>query len=447
VPAYDADLTKPEIYGGARIQRFPRTGFLSQNVQQWNFFLEKSFSNSWLLSAGYSAAKGSHLVFARVPLTSAQLLPDSLLESWRQSYIANNGRSYLGSEQVRNPLQPAQGPLLPFSGNYSRATVSRLEASLPYTHFAGLEVQRTLGFSNYHAFSAQVKRQIGGLFLNAHYTWSKSQDFSETEATANDFFDTGALSRDQGSGFNMRNWRNNYSYSVFDVPHRLVLTYLYELPIGAGKLIAPKNRILNAAARGWRLGGIGTFQSGTPYQIAGASTGSLNGRPDRIAGVPVEVPKELQRWYDGKTTVTLPSGRQITPCAFCFLQFSSDPFVGRVLTTPNGSVVNDVYWFGNAAFKYNDIRSRGINNWNMSIDRTFRPKENLTVDFSAQFSNAFNHTQFRPRAALGRLGNTNVTVNSSQGTLPGQGLSGDFGTYGTDTYDPRQIEFQLRFRF
>ena len=53
--------------------------------------------------------------------------------------------------------------------------------------------------------------------------------------------------------------------------------------------------------------------------------------------------------WETRTVETLPDGRKITPCNFCFLKFNSDAFQGRVVTTPNGSVVNDVYWFGNAA--------------------------------------------------------------------------------------------------
>jgi hypothetical protein len=293
----------------------------------------------------------------------------------------------------------------------------------------------------------QVNRQFtNGLLVNFHYTWSKAGDFTETELIANDFFDTGQLIRDGGNGFDLTHWRNNYGPSYFDVPHRAVIAYLYELPFGAGKRLRVGNRFAGAIISGWRTGGVATFQSGSPIQISGASDGSMNGHPDRVPGVAAEVPKELQRWYDGKTTVTLPSGRQITPCNFCFLKYNSDAFEGRVVGTPGGAVVNDVYWFGNSALRQSDFRSPGLNNWNMSIERTFKPKEGFTLDFSAHFTNAFNHTQFRPRIEW-RLGATNTTVNSPQKTLPGQGLSGNFGTYDTSTFDPRQVELQLKLRF
>src|SRR5262249_5213761 len=270
---------------------------------------------------------------------------------------------------------------------------------------------------------------------SGHYTWSKSLDFTQSETEADEFFDTGGLQGVQ----NLRNYRNNYGYSLFDIPHRAVISYVYEL------WWRPGNRVVNRIASGWRTGGVLTMQSGAPAQVTGATDGALNARPDRVPGVPVEVPKELQHWYDGKTTVTLPSGRQITPCNFCFLKFNSDAFRGRTVTTPDGSVVNNVYWFGNAAWTYNDLRDAGLSNLNLNLERTFRVAERYSLDFSAQFTNALNHAEFRPTINRA-LGSTNVRVGAAN-IQPGQGLSSDFGTRTPATFDPRQVEFQLKIRF
>ena len=99
----------------------------------------------------------------------------------------------------------------------------------------------------------------------------------------------------------------------------------------------------------------------------------------------------------GRTTVTLPSGRQVTPCNFCFLKYSSDAFQGRVVQTPNGSVQPDIYWLGNSALRFIDIRSPGQGSWNASFDRTFRPREPLQISFSAEITNIFNHTCASPK--------------------------------------------------
>ena len=446
VAPFGTDYTAPGFYGGLRLQKFDRD-FPTQNVQQWNFFLEKRIGSDWLISAGYSAAKGSHLQFSRVPLSGTQFIQQSVLDSWRQGYIQANGATNPGTQQVTNPFQPASGPLIPFGATYGRATLSREEILKPYPLFGLNELQKDYGWSNYHSLVLQVQRHFAkGLQLSAHYTWSKTEDYSESEANATTFYDTGDIFRDAGGGLDLRHLRNNYAPSYFDQPHRAVISVVYELPFGSGRPLSAASPVINTVISGWRTSGVATFQSGGPLIITGASTGSLNGRPNRVTGVPVEVPKELQQWYDGKTTVTLPDGRKVTPCAFCFLKYNPDAFQGNVVTAPNGSVVNDIYWFGNAAPRYGDIRGAGLNNWNMSIERTFRVKERFNVDFAAQFTNALNHTQFKPAMTMA-LGNTNVQLNSPLGIQPGQGQSSNFGTRGNSTYDPRQVEAVLKIRF
>jgi len=62
----------------------------------------------------------------------------------------------------------------------------------------------------------------------------------------------------------------------------------------------------------------------------------------------------------------------------------------------NGTYQTDFYYFGSNALDYCDIRGPGRNNWNLNLEHTFRIREKVSIDFSAQLINAFNHTQFRP---------------------------------------------------
>jgi hypothetical protein len=86
----------------------------------------------------------------------------------------------------------------------------------------------------------------------------------------------------------------------------------------------------------------------------------------------------------------------------------------------------------------------------MSVERSFRVRESASVEFSAQFTNAFNHTQFRPQMTVD-LGGTSVlaagAANNPLNIQPGQGSNSNFGTRGDATFDPRQIELQLKIRF
>jgi trimeric autotransporter adhesin len=172
----------------------------------------------------------------------------------------------------------------------------------------------------------------------------------------------------------------------------------------------------------------------------------VNGRPDRVAGVPLEVPKELQHWYNGATRVTLPSGRIIQPSNYTFLKYNPDAFQDRVLTAPNGTIVTDLFWTGTSALDYADLRGNGRWNLNMSLERTFRVTERLSLELSIQSTNTLNHTEFRPQIN-GALGATNLVSGGSLNQTPGQGQSGTFGTFGTGTFDPREVVFELKFRF
>jgi hypothetical protein len=436
-----ADPSSPRLYGGSPGPRFDRGDYKNGAVQQWNLFLQKQIAGTWLIAGGYTASKGAHLPFARVALNSTQYIPDATLQSWRSSWIAASGRNNPATEQVPNPLQPSGGPLIPFNGNQGNATMARQDTLVPYPLFSGMQLQQSFGYSNYHALQLQVGRRLAnGLQFDAHYTWSKSLDMTQSEAQTNGFADTGGY---EGGLFDLRNYRNNYKLSLTDIPHRFVASSVYELPFGEGKPWANSNAAVKAIVGGWKIGGVTTLQSGFPVEITGGA--GLTGRPDRIAGVPIEVPKELQRWYDGRTTVTLPSGRQITPGAFTFLKYSIDAFRGRTVQMPDGTYQADIYYYSSGAIDYADIRGAGRNNWNLSLERTFRVREKVSIDFSAQFTNAFNHTQFRP-AITGGTGGPNVTPSTLNVAI-GQLTNSNFGTLGTDTFDPRQTEFQIKIRF
>ena len=111
------------------------------------------------------------------------------------------------------------------------------------------------------------------------------------------------------------------------------------------------------------------WQAGYPIAISGASTGAALARPDRVEGAPLLLPEALWGWYDGRTQVTLPSGRIITPPNRTYLRYNPDAFVGRVVRTPNGLIVADQYRYGDASQTYNEIRTDSRVNIDISVRR------------------------------------------------------------------------------
>jgi hypothetical protein len=170
------------------------------------------------------------------------------------------------------------------------------------------------------------------------------------------------------------------------------------------------------------------------------------GRPNRIPGVPIEVPKELQKWYDGVTPVTLPCGRIITPTKNTFLKYNACAFQGQVLQAPNGNFIADQFWVGYSAQDFNDFRGPGRFNIDSSLRRTFRIRERFSLNLSAEATNILNSAQYSG-AYTGGLGNTNLVDNPAKGLKVGMGSTDTFGTIGLGTFEPRQVTMQLFLRF
>ena len=200
----------------------------------------------------------------------------------------------------------------------------------------------------------------------------------------------------------------------------------------------------------WRIGSVFTWQQGFPLSPTGANGNSLNSRPDRnmAPNEPLVLPKNLQGWYNGKTSITLPDGRIYTPCSQCYLEYNPDAFVGETLTTANGGHQSNLFWWGTNAIDYGSLRGPGRNNFDMTLMRDFRIRERYTLSFSANVTNALNHTQFRPGSFNMALGSINVSAIAAQGVTAGEGQSAaTYGSHNMNTYDPRQLILEMRMRF
>jgi len=377
-----------------------------------------------------------------LPINHNQFIPASTLAEWRQNYISRNGSGHTGSDLVTNPWQPASGPLIPFSGTLGNAKIALRETLLPYPFFGSMSVQKMGGFSDYNALQMQVTRSLKrGLMLNAHYTWSKALEVANAEAQNN--FNGEGFGHQAG---NLLDLTQNRRLSANDIPHRAVVSFVYDLPFGKNHKLGSSNRMVSHLVSGWQLSGVWMYQNGTPLVASGANTNSLNGRPHAVPGAPLVLPKNLQGWYDGNTTITLPSGRQIRPTAFTYMKYNPDAFVGQTVVTANGSIQRDNFWWGNAAFTYNELRNDPLNTINMSIQRSFPIGERFRLDLQAHANNFLNHTQFSPGYTMG-LGGTEIVNNPANGQLAGYGQNAQYGSHGTSTYDPRQLQIVLRLVF
>ena len=133
------------------------------------------------------------------------------------------------------------------------------------------------------------RRYANGAMLDASYTWSKEIDNTDT-VEDNQGFNAGASAR--GGNHSLYNFDLNRRLGYSDIPHRLVASFLYELPFGKGKAIGESNKVVSAVLGGWQVSGSTIWQTGFPLAITGASDGAAQ-RPDRVEGVDLVLPENL----------------------------------------------------------------------------------------------------------------------------------------------------------
>jgi hypothetical protein len=146
------------------------------------------------------------------------------------------------------------------------------------------------------------------------------------------------------------------SLSGTDVPHRTVITILYETPRWKS------NRYLNTALGGWKLGAFGTWQSGAPFTIttlANTTNAFTAGpsRPDLVGNPKLSSGQTLQHWFN--------TGAFVAPAPF---QFGNAP--RSVLRGPFQKTVD------------------------LTLAKEFALTEKYRADIRGEFYNALNHANF-----------------------------------------------------
>jgi len=444
----------PAVYGGGN-PYFDYNHMQPPRIQQWNIFVERQLTPTWLASIGYVGSHGDHLSFGGYPIDDDQSIPTTTLNTWEQTYVATGNNP--GNQQVQNPLQPTSGPLLPFQNGLGNSTISQDQALFPHLAISSAQLTIDNGNSNYNSLVVQVQHAFSsGFSVLANYVWSRSTDDTYTDLQDRQGFSD----VNGGSGVievDLSNPANNKKISFTDIPQRFVGVVTYKLPFGTNDKFAPSNATLRAITGGWSFGTVYKLQGGFPAPPDTGGLGGMNGRGERT-WQPLVLPKSYQHFYDGVTSVTLPDGRNYTPPSQTFLKFNPDAFAGRMIAVPSTAtttgnnpnplgIQQDIYWNGNAAIDYNGMRGPGVDNVDLSLSRNFRITERASFSFSAQMSNALNHTQFSSTGYnMGEGSPINVPVAGSGSTI-GEPDAGNYGTHGLGTADPRQILFEGKIRF
>lgn len=278
-------------------------------IQHWNLTVQRQITSSLAIEVAYVGNKGTKL---QSNVTANQAV-------WRPGATAGNANS-------RRPF-PQIGAI------YEVASIFN---------------------SHYHGLQTTVTQRLNhGLSFQASYTWSKAID--DASKPTSFFLVPGQPNRPQNS-LDLRAERGR---SAFDLRHRFVLSFIYELPVfreAAG--------VASYVLGGWRLSGIATLQSGVPFTVIDTANPSLE-----AASLPGDRTDVLRN-------PNLPSGQR-TPQRW----FDTTAF--RRFTAPN---------YGNAG--RNIVSSDGVGNFDIGLAKEFKLGEERRVEFRWEVFNLFNHPNF-----------------------------------------------------
>jgi hypothetical protein len=271
------------------------------------------------------------------------------------------------------------------------ATVKQGQLLLPFPQFDGVSMAEPDDRDSiYHSMQLKVeKRFAAGAQVLATYTVSKLIDDTNSEIN---WLEASPVSWNDSNANNLRSQR---SLDAFDVPQRLVLASVLDLPFGKGKKYANNlNGVADKLVSGWGFDTIITFQRGFPIIIGGcpgplSNSGIPNAgceRPDRTA---------LSHQTSGSV------GQRL-----------ADWFDTSVFTKPTD------FSYGNDSRTEPNIRTDGVKNFDFAFFKNtkFGPDERLGAQFRAEFFNGFNHPQFNPPDS--GFGDANFGRVSSQYNLP-----------------------------
>ena len=320
----------------------------AKNPMNARFMLgvQRELPGQWLLDVGYTGSRGwdqqVELDMNYVPL---QYLTTSRERD--QTTI-----DYLGAA-VANPF----AGLIPNTGR-NNATIARRELLRPYPQFTGVTSYAYDGTTRYDSMQVKMEHRFtAGYSLLAAYTYSKfTERVSKLNAT-----DTSYEER----------------YADADIPHRIALSGILELPFGKGRRWAgDASGLTDAVIGGWSIQAIGQLQSGRPI---GFSNVYYDGDPSK-----------LKAKYSGNTNEPV-----FNTSGFYFHDAKvqtngvDDPTKQRNDTRIR--LGDNVRYFPS---RLNGVRGQILNLWDISVVKQVRLAGNVRAQFNLEFLNAFDQAYF-----------------------------------------------------
>ena len=264
--------------------------------------------------------------------------------------------------------------------------------TFPYARYgfgsAYLEQIVTNGNADYDALQLNLRRRLtNGFGFTTAYTWSRAEgDFLDHLSAGG-----GAVGNVPGSAYAMD---KDYGPLAFDIPHRFVTSFIYELPAGRGRHFEPKG-IAGAIVSDWVVNGIFNATAGRPFTVVSNDRQNTGlGRISRADCIGDPVPSGFDQTIDA--------------------WFSTAAFAVPALLT-----------YGNCGS--NSVRGPGSKSMNLAVFRSL-PFGTRRAEIHIETFNLFNWVNWgfpaRNVSNLGTLGRITSTLG-----------------------DPREMQFAFKFFF
>ncbi|MGA2419584.1 MAG: TonB-dependent receptor [Candidatus Acidiferrum sp.] len=364
-------------------------------VQQWNLDIQRQLPWGIFLDVAYAGAEGVHLQQYQ---TDINQIPDSFITQAQAQFAAGTPVTI---------AQPVGAGNYPFSvglpGALGAATLIQGQLDRPFPQYTDVKLAGVgCCSSNYQSFQLSgTKRFAGGGTILVAYTNSKLLSNTDTLTS----WLEGSGNGGTGGVQDWNNLKGEYSLSSQDVPQRLVISYVLDLPFGHGKkFMGDASGVVDKFVAGWGIDGVTTLQRGFPLKISDSASNTLFGlglgtgglRPDVVAGCNTGGPRTINEWFNTS----------------CFTQPGP-------------------YDFGDEPRVDSTLRQDGIINFDFAAFKKtyFGPDNKFNVEFRAEMFNLFNRTQFAAP-------NTSYSPTNTS-----------FGVVNATNGNPRLVQFALRFAF
>jgi trimeric autotransporter adhesin len=369
-------------------------------VQQYSVDVQRELPGNMAFTASYVGAQSDFIGLGGSNDTAINI------NQLDPKYLAL-GAAALGA-QLPNPF--LGNPNVPRSLS-TPATLSRARLLLPFPQYRQINARQvTEGRSRYNAGVFELnKRMTHGIGGRFSYTYSVLKDNQIGEGnfyTAvspalpvnnyNYLASYPACAAGQDFTAACYNPLSEYGYSVLDVPHRVILAPIVELPFGTGKKWA-KGRAADLIVGGWVVSTAINFQSGFPLNVQQNADGNLSqggnttaNRPNIVAGADLGTSGD---YYDRLSSADHPTATWINRAAFSL--------------APAGT-------FGNAPRTITDLRTPPQYNVDAVFIKNFHLTTSKVAQLKIEMLNMFNRPNVRALQGANNFSNTNFGQTNIQ---------------------------------